>query len=266
QSTSVSSTYNTDISNYDFDDSSFNYCQADFPSNASYVPVANATLEFVQVVVRHGDRSPALVAPHQDVTWNCDKYSENVYLKSDTTSEVSSSALVNQKTEIPVWNGKYGYSNQLWKGSCNVGELTDIGKAQHESLGAKLRSIYVEKLNFLPYWLSNVNQVYVRTTHYHRTKTSAESLLGGIWPFRGISANMAIPMHTYPEEIETMEANSNACPAINKVWMDIIGSDSYQKFFKGQNALMTKLARILDASGPIWTMVWDGYFDTLFTR
>ncbi|KAJ1795901.1 hypothetical protein LPJ75_007349, partial [Coemansia sp. RSA 2598] len=178
----------------------------------------------------------------------------------------SSSALVNQKIEIPAWNGKYGYSNQLWKGSCNVGELTDIGKAQHESLGAQLRSIYVDKLNFLPYWMNKTSQVYVRTTHYHRTKTSAESLLGGIWPFRGITADMAIPMYTYPAEIETMDANSDACPATDKVWMDIISSDSYQTFFKGQSALMSKLAGILDVSGPTWTMVWDGYADTLFTR
>ncbi|KAJ1798300.1 hypothetical protein LPJ75_006879, partial [Coemansia sp. RSA 2598] len=105
QSSSVSTTYNTDISSYNFDDSTFNYCQASYPSSASYVPVANATLEFVQTVVRHGDRTPVIVSPRQDLTWSCDKYSENIYLKSDTASGVSSSALVNQKIEIPAWNG-----------------------------------------------------------------------------------------------------------------------------------------------------------------
>ncbi|KAJ2865753.1 hypothetical protein FB639_005077, partial [Coemansia asiatica] len=266
QISSVSTTYNTDISSYNFDDSKFNYCQANYPSSSTYTSVANTTLEFVQLIVRHGDRTPALVVPGQDVTWNCDKYSENIYLKSSTASSVSSSALVNQKVEIPAWNGKYGYSNQLWKGTCSVGELTDTGKAQLETLGAQLRSVYVDKLNFLPYWLNKTNQVYVRTTDFWRTKSSAESLLGGIWPYRGITAEMAIPMYTYPAEIETMDANNDACPATDRTWYNIISTSSYQTFFQGQSTLMSKLSGILNVSGPEWSMVWDGYADTLFTR
>ncbi|KAJ1861262.1 hypothetical protein LPJ57_006548 [Coemansia sp. RSA 486] len=266
QGTTVSTTYNTDIASYNFDDSAFNYCQANYPSSSSYNSVANATLEFIQMVVRHGDRTPVLVVPGQDVTWNCNNYSENIYLKSSTTSSVSSSALVNQKVEIPAFNGKYGYSNQLWKGTCNVGQLTDTGKSQHETLGSQLRSIYVDKLGFLPYWLNNTNQVYVRTTDFWRTKNSAESLLGGLWPYRGITAEMAVPMYTYPAEIETMDANNDACPATESTWIKIISDSNYQKFFQGQSALMSKLAGILNVSGSTWTMVWDGYADTLFTR
>ncbi|KAJ2788062.1 hypothetical protein GGI15_000237, partial [Coemansia interrupta] len=160
----------------------------------------------------------------------------------------------------------YGFSNQLWQGTCNVGQLTDTGKKQHQTLGSQLRSIYVDKLKFLPDWLDNPSQLYVRTTHYWRTKNSAEQLLGGLYPFRGVTNEMAIPMYTYPVEIETMDVNSDACPAVDTVWYDIISAPSYQTFFTGQSALMSKLAGILNVSGPTWTMVWDGYADTLFTR
>ncbi|KAJ2391979.1 hypothetical protein GGI05_002800 [Coemansia sp. RSA 2603] len=262
----VRTTYNTAIANYNFDDSTFNYCNASFPTASTYSSVSGATLEFVQVIVRHGDRTPVVVAPGQNVSWNCDGYNENIYLKDPTSEALSSSALVSQKVEIPAWNGKYGFSNQLWQGTCNVGELTDTGKKQHQNLGSQLRSIYVNKLGFLPDWLDNPNKLYVRTTHYHRTKNSAEQLLGGLYPFRGVTDDMKIPMYTYPVEIETMDANSDACPAVDTVWYDIISSSPYQTFFTGQSALMSKLAGILNVSGSTWTMVWDGYADTLFTR
>ncbi|KAJ2725505.1 hypothetical protein GGI07_001261 [Coemansia sp. Benny D115] len=262
----VKTTYNTDISNYDFDDSSFNYCDATYPMSSSYTAVPKATLEFVQLIVRHGDRTPVLVAPGQDVTWNCDGYTENTYLHAIGKDALSSSAMIKQNVEIPSWNGKYGFSNKLWQGTCDVGQLTDRGKIQHENLGAQLRSIYVDKLNFLPYWLNNTNNVYVRTTNFWRTKNSAESLLGGIWPYRGITPEMAIPMFTYPTEIEDMDANTDACPKLDQLFVDIISDPNYQTFFQGQSALMSKLRGILNVSGSAWTMVWDGFADTLFTR
>eukprot|EP00299_Pterocystis_sp_00344_P019454 c9649_g1_i4.p1 GENE.c9649_g1_i4~~c9649_g1_i4.p1 ORF type:complete len:169 (-),score=31.54 c9649_g1_i4:213-689(-) len=49
------------------------YCQADMISPRDYAPPRTpATLEQIQVVVRHGDRVPCNVLPNEQTTWDCD--------------------------------------------------------------------------------------------------------------------------------------------------------------------------------------------------
>ncbi|KAJ2842330.1 hypothetical protein J3B02_005613, partial [Coemansia erecta] len=232
------------VNSYAFDDSEYTYCNPGYPTSQTYSTVPDAQLEFVQTVVRHGDRSPVHLIPNDDTSWTCDDVEENIYLHGAGEPEKNNTGSFQQVIEIPRWNQKFGFANQVWQGSCDVGQLTDHGKLQHRTLGNHLRSIYVDKLGFLSKILNRTNEVYARTTYVWRTKNSAESLLGSLWPDRGFAPKAAIPIHTYPSQIETMYGNSDACPALKTIVSEIKKSDIYQQFLKEQGPLMARLAEI----------------------
>ncbi|KAI8324200.1 phosphoglycerate mutase-like protein [Martensiomyces pterosporus] len=259
-------TYDTGVSKYTFDDASYNYCQAAVPSCQTYKAVPNAKLEFVQLVVRHGDRTTEHVIPNEDTTWTCDGVEEDIYLHGTKQPKQNTTGTVKQVIEIPAWNKKTGFSNQIWKGSCESGQLTDRGKAQHHYLGTQLREIYVNRLKYLPSKLADPESVYVRSTYVWRTKNSAESLLGGLWPDRGHDSTDAITLHTYPQSIETMFDNAGACPKITDLSNKITGSDQFQQFLKEENALMAKLNSNFGVSGSSWNGSWTGQLDVLMPR
>ncbi|KAJ2889765.1 hypothetical protein IWW38_004510, partial [Coemansia aciculifera] len=261
-----SSTLGVGVSDYAFDDASYSYCDAGFPNDQAYSAVPDAKLELVQMLVRHGDRTPVHLIPNDNTTWTCDGVDENIYLHGAGQPETNTTGAFRQVIEIPAWNHRYGFANQVWRGSCDVGQLTDKGKSQHRELGSKLRSIYVDKLGFLSAQLNDTNEIYARTTNVWRTKNSAESLLGALWPKRGIVPQATIPFHTYPKEIETMYGNSDACSKIRTLVSTITASDQYQAFLKEQGPLMAKLSGIFDVSGSDWASSWDGYVDVLQAR
>ncbi|KAJ1902017.1 hypothetical protein LPJ66_000341 [Kickxella alabastrina] len=262
----VSTTLNTDVTKYSFNDANYTYCDPGYPQTQSYAAVPDAQLEFVQAVVRHGDRTPVHLIPNDETTWNCDGTNENMYLHSSADPK-NTTGSVQQVIDIPAWNGKHGFSNQVWGGTCEVGQLTDHGKLQHRTLGSHLRDIYIDKLGFLPDKLTNPEQqVYARSTYIWRTKNSAESLLGSLWPDRGVLPGSAIKLHSLPQFVETMYGNADACPAIKNVLTLISKTDQYQRFLKDQGPLMAKLAGIFNVSGNRWSDTWDGYFDVLNAR
>ncbi|KAJ1941123.1 hypothetical protein EC988_006845 [Linderina pennispora] len=220
----------------------------------------------VQVVVRHGDRTSYTVLPNENETWTCDGVEEDMYLHEADKPPRNTTGSFKQVIEIPKWNSKYGFSNKVWAGSCEIGELTDIGKFQHRKLGGQLRDIYVGKTHFLPPTLTDTSSVYFRTTHIWRTKNSGESLLGSLYPGRNADSDDAIPMHTYPESIETMYENTAACPKLNSYVSQIYGSATFQQFLKDQGPLMSRISGILGVSGSVWSASWSGYVDALLPR
>ncbi|KAJ2517366.1 hypothetical protein GGI11_001276 [Coemansia sp. RSA 2049] len=261
----VSTSYNTNVADYDFGDANYSYCGADYPDSSTYTAVKDATLEFLQLVVRHGDRAPSYFSSDMGATWTCSPV-ESIYLNGIGSKQQGMTGSYQQQIEIPQWNGKYGYANKAWSGSCDEGQLTDKGVQQHLDLGARLRSVYVEKLGFLPYWLSNTSQMYLRTTSIWRTKNSAEALLNGLWPYRGIDPSAQIPIHTYPSAIETMVSNIAACPGLGTAMSQITNSAEFGAFYQSQAALITKLDNALKASGSSATSGWSGYVDVLLAR
>ncbi|KAJ2783210.1 hypothetical protein H4R18_001811 [Coemansia javaensis] len=261
------SAFEVDVAHYRYDDSAYDYCYAEYPSAQTYAPVADAQLELVQAVVRHGDRTPVnYIAPRAgDEPWACDAV-ENTYLHAAGEPAQNTTGAFRQVIAVPEWNRQFGFENQIWRGSCEEGELTDRGKSQHHALGSQLRQVYVDKLKYLPAELSSTDAVYLRTTHIWRTKNSAESFLAGLWPRRSIAPDTAIPLHTYPKRIETMYGNYDACPRLNSLLSEITATDGYQRFLKDQGPLMARLAHTFGVSGSHWEGSWDGYFDALHAR
>ncbi|ORX72954.1 phosphoglycerate mutase-like protein [Linderina pennispora] len=267
QSSAAQITFNTPIPWYNFDvPHGYTYCQASYPSASTYTAVPNAELELVQLVVRHGDRTPNAIIPHEDTTWTCDGVDEDTYLHIANPSAKNTTGSFKQVIEIPKWNGKFGFENQFYKGSCESGELTDKGKFQHFQLGSQLRSIYVDKLNFLPKKLYDSDIIHFRSTYVWRTKNSGESLIGNLYPGRSIESNVAIPLHTYPQSIETMHENPAACPKIKTNLAQMTASAQYQNFLKDQAPLMKRLQDIMGMHTSDYTTTWYVILDVLITR
>ncbi|KAJ1951192.1 hypothetical protein FBU59_000313 [Linderina macrospora] len=72
-----------------------------------------------------------------------------------------------------------------WKPTtCDMGQLTDVGLDSLLRTGSFLRSLYIDKLNFLPPTPEGKvsDYIYVRTTDYSRVVHSTLALLVGLYP------------------------------------------------------------------------------------
>ena len=53
-----------------------------------------------------------------------------------------------------------------WAGNCLIGQLTDKGAVQLNTLGKALREIYVDKQKLLPPVLNSAERLYLRSSDY----------------------------------------------------------------------------------------------------
>jgi len=284
---------------YDF--STSNYCQAElldlnswtFPANPPGVP--SLTLKSLQLVTRHGDRVPVNILPATDVAYNlCGATQSTGYYANPPPAAPSHAGLGEgvhgghrrggaQAQDAPAQEGRrleqipllYAqgetnpFASQLWQGTCATGQLTTVGVQQHVTAGQGLKSIYVDKLGFLPssYDRSN-NSFYLRSTDVWRTKQSAEALLSGLWPTSNLAGKDAdvIPFRSFPLEIETMFANGAKCPALAKVQAAQMASPEWVAHLDYPD-VWDVLDRTMGIKGmPAWHAAYDHVFDNLHTR
>ncbi|KAF9293960.1 hypothetical protein BGZ88_004640 [Linnemannia elongata] len=248
----------------------YNYCQAPRPTLETYPApkVEGATLLHSQLFIRHGDRAPISVLPLDlDLTWECSNSSAYSFTGPGLGSTEKSpyhyaNVVAHQVVTIPA--GSPFASRLMWKGSCAPGQLTPVGALQHRKLGAALRQIYVDKLNFLPETYDPTT-VHIRSTDVWRTKQSAENLMAGLYGVQGKFASSAPPVlqiHTLPVEVDYLTINAGACPRIAQLRAHIEKSSEVLKRLKDDNDDFSKqLTRILGAEKP-----WSGFMDTVLPR
>lgn len=150
------------------------------------------TLQLVQVLLRHGERTP--VTPRfQDTTglpafWpycNAARHLRNAVL--DPESGKFSPLEWKRRLEAfghhdapVVATGPKGELD----GICDMGMLTDMGRETTTQLGQRLRTLYVDRLGFLPPSLSsgNADSLYLRSTPIPRALESLQQTLHGLYP------------------------------------------------------------------------------------
>jgi len=149
----------------------YDYCNANFPSRFMYTPVQNGRLVHLQLVIRHGDRTPQWKTSPSDakLTWDCTN----------------------------------PFTHQANK--CVAGSLTKQGFEQHEHLGKNLRDLYIEQLKLLPPTLTDSSLLLVRSTSTDRTKQSAYALLYGLFPPQARTVQ-SIPVRIRPKDRESIVA------------------------------------------------------------
>lgn len=132
-------------------------CDAPVPA---YVPMddKNAVLEAVVSMSRHGDRSSLRIHPNEynedGVEWTC---GSPAFLSSIPLEGVTGDAGSTSSGGSPYGEFKQNFaappgvfSKRMWKGTCSAGQLSEKGAKQCYNMGQAFRSIYIDKLKFLP--------------------------------------------------------------------------------------------------------------------
>jgi acid phosphatase len=175
------------------------------------------TLIQLQVVIRHGDRTPSAKVPTGTVPWVCEPFAHTLRFL-----DVSPQA-VNQEI-----NGPFSYPP-----SCTGSQLTVKGRDQHLALGAAMRKKYVERLGFLPPSLNpgNQGQLLFRSTDYPRTRQSGQAFLVSLYP---VSYRIGNPVLTLQiRDIECMALDPGFCPKLNTLYKSgYPGSKLYAEIVK----------------------------------
>ncbi|RAK95869.1 phosphoglycerate mutase-like protein [Aspergillus ibericus CBS 121593] len=95
---------------------------------------------------------------------------------------------------------------------CFHGELTDHGRAAMVALGAELRRLYIDRLNFLPAVLTKPDTISFRASPYPRALESLQHVIMGLLPPGTRASSFGQPriVMRSPEE-ETLLPNEDYC-------------------------------------------------------
>ncbi|UZJ52146.1 hypothetical protein CBS101457_001466 [Exobasidium rhododendri] len=186
------------------------------PSGAAIVGTSGSTdstlgwidpppsLELAQVhyLIRHGERTPVRTrllkaSPPIPARWNMCHAGKNFRAAIVDFGEGSDVQVRNWKgeafqgarQEIPIKRRVEATNDKenilpLESGECFLGELTDLGRASTHLIGSRLRSLYTDKLGFLPQKLDpkDNSTLYFRSTNMSRTVESLQSIIRGLMP------------------------------------------------------------------------------------
>jgi hypothetical protein len=190
-------------------------------------------VKFVQVITRHGDRTPIFTPlPTDKTVWNCtlDEF--------ESTFTTNPSYPTHLQTPYRIYTKIYKPNSGELLGNCSKGQLSGIGRQQLFQVGQKFRNYYIKYLKFLSDGYKE-DEIYVESSDVPRTIQSAQYLMLGLYP---IAKNERIIIHTSDEEQSDYEF-SFKCP---KLYVYIAGVVKKLEFLKFQAIhLPAKLA--LDA-------------------
>ncbi|KFY50314.1 hypothetical protein V496_09423 [Pseudogymnoascus sp. VKM F-4515 (FW-2607)] len=176
-------------------------------------------LQQVQVLLRHGERSPvsarfqnAGLAPF----WPYCSVARQL-LSATLNSQSSQWGSLEWKRCLETFgpddnpvtaSGPDGTVDAI----CNLGELTDTGRRTTHALGTRLRHLYVDQLNFMPSTISDSDMIYLRATPIPRALESMQEAFWGFYPSNTRSASFPPPtIITRNPSDETLFPNDGNC-------------------------------------------------------
>ncbi|GAM19746.1 hypothetical protein SAMD00019534_029210 [Acytostelium subglobosum LB1] len=231
------------------------YCQAPPPQPS--MDTTGMTLKMVQILFRHGDRTP-LYNPGvgQINEWDCG-LSTYLYPSFTEQTEINDSPVQFRRVNMPGRN--------VWPGNCTNGQLTNLGFAQHLELGQQFRQLYVDQYRLLSPEF-NMDEVWVRSTDVYRTFQSLQAQLSGLYPnLQGHGRTVdAIDIHTMDDTYENMTPNDNNCAYLNTLYNNLTSLPAYLQFESETAQLKSTVMSALGVTSfPGWSSFMDYFFANL---
>eukprot|EP00698_Gefionella_okellyi_P008430 TRINITY_DN2094_c0_g1_i1.p1 TRINITY_DN2094_c0_g1~~TRINITY_DN2094_c0_g1_i1.p1 ORF type:complete len:355 (+),score=54.92 TRINITY_DN2094_c0_g1_i1:105-1169(+) len=161
-------------------------------------------LKQVQVLSRHGDRTPTTAIKTSPVEWTCSENQlQHVGFGTDAT------VLLPDRLHRVIADANH----MVLEGNCFAGQLTTIGFDEVAALGAWLQQAYVVNTPLID-GSYNADQVYVRSSNVPRTIQSAQGILAGLFPQMKPTSDSAVvvPIIVRDSGTEDMHLNPSYCP------------------------------------------------------
>jgi 2-phosphoxylose phosphatase len=224
----------------------------------------NMILQQVQVLIRHGARTP--YAAHTcwrdyDIKWNNCNVSEIM--------EFSPSTFISDQT---YWRFRLlydAYPNELG-GNCLTGQLVSEGYDQEVRNGELLKAAYIgsghHKLFNTSVWEDlNHKTIYLRSDDEQRTLMSGQILIHSMFD---LQKTEVVNWHTGDYILDTLSPNSFLCPALTSIATAAESSLEYQQTLASDRvkSLQNSLDQILgtESSGEwSWRFIQDCLMTTL---
>ncbi|KAF2714876.1 phosphoglycerate mutase-like protein [Pleomassaria siparia CBS 279.74] len=177
-------------------------------------------LQLVQVLLRHGERSP--VSPRFQNTglrpyWpycNAARQLTSVIMGTTDWSQWDSLKYRRRLETFGLDDGPVIASgpNGEFDAVCQPGELTDKGRETTLALGKRLRHLYVDQLNFMPKLIADSDMIYLRATPIPRALESVQQAFWGFYPPSARTADFPAPtIVTRTPADETLFPNDGNC-------------------------------------------------------
>ncbi|KAH9222689.1 histidine phosphatase superfamily [Leptodontidium sp. 2 PMI_412] len=176
-------------------------------------------LQLVQVLLRHGERSP-VSARFQNAGlhayWPYCAVARQMVSPTYEAGEGKWSPMQWRKrletfgsNDNPVVvSGPGGDVDAI----CNLGELTDKGRETTWELGRRLRHLYVDQLQYMPAMIHDADMIYLRATPMPRALESLQQVFWGMYPSKARAASFPpVTIITRAPADETLFPNDSNC-------------------------------------------------------
>jgi acid phosphatase len=180
---------------------------------------SNLKLQLVQILLRHGERSPVSARFRNAglaAFWPyCSVARQLLSATMDNNTSNWSALQWRRRLETfgpddgpVVASGPQGEVDAI----CNLGELTDQGRRSTHALGRRLRHLYVDQLQFMPSMISDTDMIYLRATPIPRAIESLQETFWGMYPLQTRSVSFPPPtIIIRPPADETLFPNDSNC-------------------------------------------------------
>ncbi|KAI0115173.1 phosphoglycerate mutase-like protein [Daldinia grandis] len=179
----------------------------------------NLQLQLVQILLRHGERSPVSVRfqnaglpafwPYCSAVRQLKSAVLDRHTGQFSTFEWKRRLEAFGPNDEPVL--AQGPAGEV-DGVCEMGMLTDRGRETTFDLGTRLRTLYVDQLDFLPPVLLNADSLYLRATPIPRALDSVQETFTGLYPSHTRAPKFPPPaILTRAQGDETLFPNDSNC-------------------------------------------------------
>ncbi|ORY59143.1 histidine acid phosphatase [Pseudomassariella vexata] len=182
---------------------------------------ADLQLQLVQILLRHGERSPVSVRFQNaglPAFWPyCAAVTQLKSAVLDRSMTPSAFTTLEWKRRLEAFgpgdepivaSGPRGELDAI----CDMGMLTDKGRQTTFDLGSRLRRLYVEQLGFMPHTINDADSLYLRATPIPRALESLQETFLGLYPTHTRAPNFPPPsILTRAAQDETLFPNDSNC-------------------------------------------------------